>query len=771
MTERDMAILDAIVRDAGRGPEAVIPILQAVQAHYHYLPPEALERVCDITDITPAAIAGVATFYDHFRHKPAGEHCVRVCHGTACHVRGAELVQQAIEHHLGLASGEDTDADRRYTVEKIACLGSCTLAPVMQIDEQTSGYVAPERIAMRFAEFEASPRPRERERQSTELTPAVESRGEIRVGLGSCCVAKGSEDVYHTVRRVAGEYGVPVNVQRVGCVGMCHRTPLVEVVMPGDDRKLYVEVQPNDARSIVDRHFAPRRSVRRMAAQWLDVLRGANNTIHDPLDDHDPTVTAFLGPQRHIATEHFGVLDPLSLEAYVARGGFGMVKRCMGNDPGVTVETIAASRLRGRGGAGFNVGVKWDAVRLQNEQTKYVICNGDEGDPGAFMDRMLLESFPYRIIEGMLIAGHAVGASEGIFYIRAEYPLAIKRVEHAIRECERAGLIGDDATMRLTIRQGAGAFICGEETALIESLEGKRGHPRIKPPYPAEVGYRGKPTLVNNVETFACVPWIMRYGAGAFAAIGTANSTGTKVFALAGKVRRGGLIEVPMGVTVRQVVEQIGGGIADGRKFKAVQIGGPSGGCVPASLADTPIDYEALRDVGAIMGSGGLVVLDDSDCMVDLARYFLRFTQQQSCGQCTFCRIGTRRMLDILDRICEGRGRRGDLNQLDELARVVQKGSLCGLGATAPNPVLTTLRYFRDEYEAHLAGRCPAGKCKNLIHYVVNDNCVGCTICAQHCPADAIAMRPYERHEIDDKACTRCDSCRVLCPHDAIEVN
>jgi NADH-quinone oxidoreductase subunit F len=563
---------------------------------------------------------------------------------------------------------------------------------------------------------------------------------------------------------------------------MCHQTPLVEIVPPSGPPKLFAKMRPEAVRSIVLAHFKPRGVVRRIgqaAASLLDKLltdETGDHLAHHAIDVRDPPVCAFLGRQRRVATEYCGQIDPTDLDEYLRHNGFEALKRCVTDlTPEQLVEEVQASGLRGRGGAGFPTGAKWAKVRAAEDPDKYIICNGDEGDPGAFMDRMLLESFPYRIIEGMAIAARAVGAHQGFFYIRAEYPLAVERIREALKRCNERGLLGDsvmgnDFRLHLAVKEGAGAFVCGEETALLASLEGRRGMPRLRPPYPAERGLWDKPTLVNNVETLALVPWIVRHGAAAFAAMGTEKSKGTKVFALAGKVRRGGLIEVPMGITIREIVEEIGGGVAEGRQFKAVQVGGPSGGCVPADLADTPVDYEALTRAGAIMGSGGLVVLDDSDCMVDIARYFLRFTQDQSCGKCTFCRIGTRRMLDILDRIAAGKGRPEDLDGLEQLATTVNASSLCGLGKTAPNPVLSTLRYFRQEYEAHLAGRCPAAKCKELIRYRVTEQCIGCTLCAQHCPVDAIPMTPYARHTIDLEKCTRCDTCRQVCPEDAVEV-
>jgi NADH-quinone oxidoreductase subunit F len=569
---------------------------------------------------------------------------------------------------------------------------------------------------------------------------------EIRIGLSSCGIASGAEAVRDVLEQAARAAGKPGLVKAVGCNGMCHAEPVVQVLARGGRTLHYGHVTPDAAREIARRHIKFR--FRREA--------------------EPEQLTPDFSRQTRIVLENCGHIDPLEINDYIARGGYQALSRCLAErDPEEIIAAIKASGLRGRGGAGFPTGHKWAIARAQPAQPRYVICNGDEGDPGAFMDRLVLEADPHRVIEGLAIAAFAIGAPEGFFYIRAEYPLAVRNVRHAIRQAEERGVLGG---LRLEVREGAGAFVCGEETALIASLEGRRGMPRLRPPYPVERGFRGRPTLINNVETLACVPWILRHGAAEFAKLGTASSKGTKVFALAGKIRRGGLIEVPMGITIREIVEEIGGGIRNGRPFKAVQIGGPSGGCIPASLAGTPVDYEAIPATGAIMGSGGLVVLDDRDCMVDIARFFLRFTQAESCGKCTFCRIGTKRMLEILDRLCEGRALPDDLDKLEELAAFVSRGSLCGLGQTAPNPVITTLRYFREEYEAHLERRCPAGRCSALIRYHINDRCIGCTLCAQACPTGAIAFQPYERHSIDQTLCTRCDECRKVCQDDAVEV-
>ncbi|MHC4638341.1 MAG: NADH-ubiquinone oxidoreductase-F iron-sulfur binding region domain-containing protein, partial [Planctomycetota bacterium] len=599
---------------------------------------------------------------------------------------------------------------------------------------------------------------------------------------GSCCVARGSGKLNQVIRRALDETGINAAVKHVGCVGMCYQTPLLEVVMPDEKSFLYTTVKPDQAKKIIKKHFKMPSFTKRISDSALDILdKLASGNMTEsvksyPVNMRDPVISDFLDNQKHIATENYGDIAPVDIDEYLSNGGFKALQKCLNDlSSEQVISEIKKSGLRGRGGAGYPTHLKWSAVYNNNSSEKYVLCNGDEGDPGAFMDRMLMESYPFRIIEGVIIAAYTVGADKGNFYIRAEYPLAIQRMTQAMEHCCERGflgknILGSDFSLEFKIVPGSGAFVCGEESALIASIEGKRGMPKLRPPYPAEQGLWGKPTLNNNVETYAMVSWIIRNSGDAFAQLGTTSSKGTKVFALAGKVARGGLIEVPMGVTIRQVVEEIGGGIGSGLKFKAVQIGGPSGGCVPAELSDISIDYESLDHAGAIMGSGGLVVLDESDCMVDIARYFLEFTQNQSCGKCTFCRIGTRRMLDILNRLCQGQGKKGDIEDLESLAKMVQKGSLCGLGKTAPNPVLSTIKHFRDEYEAHIEKRCPTAKCRALITYSVTDDCIGCTICAQHCPVDVIAMKPYEKHEIDTEKCIRCGTCKNVCPADAIKV-
>ena len=782
MDEVDLTFVDQAVEQMGTGTEKVLALLQALQGHYGYLPSEALKRVCELTEITPAAITGVSTFYDQFRHRPAGTHTIRVCIGTACHVKGGQQVYDAFRQFLRISGDEDTDADGLFTVEKVACIGCCMLAPAIQIDDVVYGHLNDHRVPVVLKDFLAQQKIRKQRLRHQRRRGGDKDLGEIRICLDSSCRASGSEKVYESLKKAVATTHAGAVVKSVGCSGMSYLTPLVEVVVPDGRSFRYGNVEADDAEALVLRHFKPRHLRGRVGKVVSMTLNRIVSDEHwEPVTRYsvnvrDGHVANFLEEQKHIATEYCGQIDPVDIDDYLQQEGFKGLERCLCEMDGQAVITqVEQSGLRGRGGAGFPTHLKWSAVRAQDGEKKYVVCNGDEGDPGAFMDRMLMESYPYRILEGMAIGARCVGASEGYLYIRAEYPLAIKRVTEAIEKSTERGYLGDkimgtDFSLHLKIVAGAGAFVCGEETALMASIEGRRGMPKLRPPYPAVKGLWGKPTLINNVETYASVPWILRNGADAFAAIGTEKSKGTKVFALAGKIVRGGLIEVPMGISIRQIVDEIGGGIANGLKFKAVQVGGPSGGCIPVSLDNLPVDYESLAAAGAMMGSGGLIVLDETDCMVDIARYFLEFTQNQSCGKCTFCRVGTRRMLDILNRLCAGEGKAADLDELEHLAWMIKKGSLCGLGKTAPNPVLSTLRYFRSEYEAHIDKRCPAGKCKALISYSITDACIGCTICAQHCPTDAIAMKPYEVHEIDPEKCVRCGTCKSVCPADAVRV-
>ena len=776
----DLKQIDETIQEKGNTKTSLIPILQSIQGKYNYLPGEALRRVSDTTSITPSEIIGVASFYSQFRLAPVGEHIVRVCVGTACHVKGATQVYDSLRRAFNLKEGEYTDQSHKYTIEKVSCLGCCTLAPVVQIDSITYGHVTSDKATDIIKDFENQ---KSKKNKGPYLnTDGTEIQGEIRIGLGSCCVASGSSDIKDAVEHTINDTGLNVKLKSVGCVGMCHQVPLVEIVPVRGEPTLYSKVKSEDIQQIISAHFQPLGRLSRLKKRFINAIENIqtdqkwNGIERYELDIREKHVSSFLGKQFPIATELRGLINPLDLQEYQDHGGFKALKKVLNEfTPVQVIENIKASGIRGRGGAGFPTGIKWELVSKEISEQKYLICNGDEGDPGAFMDRMLLESYPYRIIEGMIIAAYATNICEGYFYIRAEYPLAVKRIRAALEICISNNLIGNNIlgtnfSFNVKIYEGAGAFVCGEETALIQSIEGNRGFPHLRPPFPAVKGLFGFPTLVNNTETFAQIPFIIRDNIDRFTRIGTENSKGTKVFSLAGKVARGGLIEVPMGMTIRQIVEEIGGGIANGQKFKAVQIGGPSGGCIPAHLQDTPIDYESLTSLGAMMGSGGLIVLDETDCMVDIARFFLSFTQDESCGKCTFCRVGTKRMLDILDNLTQGKGKPGDLEKLENLADWTKKGSLCGLGRTAPNPVLSTLKYFREEYESHLKGICPTGKCASLVNYSINDDCIGCTLCVQRCPVQAIPFKPHEKHIISRELCIKCDACRQVCPVNAVIV-
>ncbi|GAB6136191.1 NADH-quinone oxidoreductase subunit NuoF [Thermococcus prieurii] len=588
----------------------------------------------------------------------------------------------------------------------------------------------------------------------------------IAVGMNSCGIAAGARETYEAIKAELERRNLDVKLKIVGCVGMCYREPLVDIITE-DEIITYGHVDPKKVPRIIDEHVVNGKPVE----EWIVKRDWWENGERKTWD-----VDNYFSKQVKIVLENSGYIDPENIDEYIAVGGYEALKKALRMEPEEIIDIIMKSGLRGRGGAGFPTGLKWKFTREAEGDEKYIICNADEGDPGAFMDRNVLEGDPHRVIEGMIIGAYAIGATKGFIYVRAEYPLAIRRLRIALKQAKERGflrenILGSGFSFDIEIKEGAGAFVCGEETALIASIEGKRGMPRPRPPYPAQKGLFGKPTNINNVETWANVPWIIRHGWKAFASLGTEKSKGTKVFALSGKIKHGGNVEVPMGTTLREILYEIGGGTKTGKRIKAVQLGGPSGGCIPEYLFDTPVDYESVNATGAIMGSGGMVVMDEDTCMVDVAKFFLDFTVKESCGKCTFCRVGTKRMFEILERFTEGKATEEDLERLEKLAHQVKAGSLCGLGQTAPNPVLTTLRYFRDEYLAHIEGKCPAKVCKPLIRYVIiPEKCTGCTACAIFCPANAITGEKLKPHEIDQSACIKCGTCYEVCRFNAIEI-
>jgi len=584
----------------------------------------------------------------------------------------------------------------------------------------------------------------------------------VRVCIGTGGLAAGGKEVIAAFKKsiadrcVDAEVDFTCSYQKVGCRGFCARDVLVDVVV-GDRSVTYQCIKPEMVDRIVEEHLIKGNPVK----EWL-------------IDD---AYYRFHAKQKKILLADCGTIDPEDIEAYINVGGYSGIKKVLsGMTPEDVISEIKASGLRGRGGAGFPTGLKWEMCRKAPGDTKFIICNADEGDPGAFMDRSIIEGNPHSVIEGMMIAGYAVGSSHGYVYIRAEYPFAVERLNLAISQARERGFLGKDIlgsefSFDIKIKLGAGAFVCGEETALIASIEGQRGMPRAKPPYPVYHGLWGKPTVINNVETLSNIPYIIRNGAGWYASIGTEKSKGTKVFALTGKIKNTGLIEVPMGITLREIIYDIGGGIIGDKKFKAVQTGGPSGGCIPAELLDIPVDFESLAQVGSIIGSGGMVVLDETDCMVNIAKFFLEFTQAESCGKCVPCRIGTKRLLEILDRITKGLGQESDIDLLEELSQDVKVTSLCGLGQTAPNPILSTIRYFRDEYEAHIREkRCPAGVCKDLLTFtILEEICTGCGACRRACPSGAITGQRKKPHRIDQALCIKCGACFDVCKFNAVK--
>jgi len=782
-----------IIAKWGYDTEYVIEMMQDIQDRFKHISKTAVDMISTQTGAPKATIYHIATFYKSFSLEPKGETLIQVCLGTACHVKGAQNVLSAFERALNIKDGETTE-DKKYSLEGVRCLGACSIAPVVQIGNQVVGNVQAvdvEKILENYsAEGEEEPgqeaysgnglekiRKEDLEAIKTREKQSFEKyKGALMVCTGTGCVSAKGFDIRDRLKQVLQDRGLENDylVVGTGCNGFCAAGPIVVVQPQG---VFYQQVKEEDIESIVDEHL--------VGGKIVESLLYKDPVSEDTFEKMDQI--EFFTRQELIALRNKGLIDPENIDHYIASGGYEGLAKALEMSPQNIIDEVKVSGIRGRGGGGFPAGIKWQSCLEAMEksgETSYIVCNADEGDPGAFMDRSIIETDPHTVIEGMLIAAKALNAREGFIYIRKEYPLALERLNKALKQARERGLLGEsimgtDFSFDIQVHRGAGAFVCGESTALMASMSGKAGEPRAKYIHNTEQGFREKPTVLNNVETWANIPEIILKGANWFASIGTGDvssnpwngSSGTKVFSLVGNINNTGLVEVPMGITLHDVVYKVGGGIPGGRKFKAVQIGGPSGGCIPEDLLDLEVDFDSLLETGSMMGSGGMIVMDDNACMVDVARYFINFLVDESCGKCTACREGLFSLRKILTRITRGEGQPEDLDSLEELCQTITEASLCQLGSTAPNPVMTTLRYFYDEYEKHVKDKtCPAGICTALITYSINENCTGCAICAKKCPTGCISGQPKEQYEINQDDCIKCGICFESCKYDAVEV-